>query len=949
MPILSATQIPPPRNWQDFEDLCLDLELTAADPDFPVAVRTWEDLASDLVEHPEVLAKHYPQLAPPEARELAAAQRHYLSALWSRLYPLHLTGISGATSGRKDIPLAAVYTALDVRETIAVGEPGKRGLEEDRELTLGWIASAADPGYRQALHQRLLAEAEAAREIRPRAREKEGYRRALTALEAAAGVPRLVLLGPAGSGKSTFARYLALSLAGEALGRAETNLRRLNGLAEGKEPTALPAWPHGTLLPVFVELRQLTASATFRGGGERGEADQLLAFLESQARPDFRQLFDQALLEESPLLVLDGLDETPGAERSRERLRQVISSFCDRYPRCRVLLTCRPYAYEEGSPWRLDDQGFVEVGLAPFDEPKIRAFIRGWYGELAECGQVNREVVERRSEALGREIAAASYLQPLAERPLMLTMMADLHATGGGRLPGGRAGLYERSVELLLDRWNRVRGVLGGEALAEHLGMTVGEMRRALEKLAYEVHRDRGAEDGGPAGISRTELWRALDDGRRPPSECRVDEGRVMDYLHQRSGILLAESPSLYRFPHRSYQEYLAACHLTRTRFPGLLLAAAKADPGLWREVLLLAVGKASEMPFVAWTVLEGLVPDALDQAVEVGDARFDRALLAGLAVRESRLWRDVQEQDRGKLERIRRWLERTVELGALLPIDRAEAGRVLALLGDRRAGVGVGEDGVPEIDWVEIPAGPFLMGDKPGKEVDCPKYRIARFPVTNAQYRAFVADGGYEEKWRESWTSEGWKWKGHREGPDDEIPEKFLLDNHPRVNVSWYEADAFCRWLGERIGYEVRLPSEAEWEKAARGTDGRIYPWGETFDASRCNGHETGLGATTAVGAFPSGASPCGVLDMSGNVWEWCADEIEVSWAKDESGRVLRGGGWGNPAERLRAAYCDGSPASHRWDAGGFRVSAPHPRPLSQPTLHTRPGRGAPPPTRRQ
>ncbi len=883
---------------------------------------------------------------------LEAARQQYLRAMWSECHPLQLTGISGGSSERRDIPLAAVYTALDVNETIGVGGPGGKGLAREGDV---WVTGLIEDGaYLEALRQRLREEAEAQREDRPAAPEGEGYRRPLTALEAAAGVPRLVLLGPAGSGKSTFARYLALSLAGEALGRDEANLRRLNGVAEGAEPPPRVAWPHGPLLPIFVELRRLVGSELFATAGDAG-ADELLAFIAAEApeaaRPGFWRLLEEALLDRGPgaLLVLDGLDETPAAERSRERLRRVIASFCARYPRCRVLVTCRPYAYDKGSPWRLDDQGFGEAVLAPFDGAKIGAFIAAWYRQLAARRQVRRELAKQRSEALRREIAATEYLKPLAERPLMLTMMADLHATGGGRLPGGRAGLYERSVELLLDRWNQLREVLGRETLAEHLGMTVREMRGALEKLAYEVHRARGAEDGGPAGISRGELWRALDGGRRPPAECRVDEARVMEYLHQRSGILLGESPVLYRFPHRSYQEYLAACHLTRVGFPGLLLEEVKAGPGLWREVLLLAVGKVAATPFTAWAVLEGLVPEVPEAGVEAAGRRFALALLAGLAVRENDLWRDVQEQDRRKLERVRGWLERCLEVGALAPVDRAAAGQVLGLLGDRRPGVGVGEDGIPEIDWVEVEAGRFRMGDGRRNLVDLPAFRIARFPVTNVQYRAFVADGGYTDAWRQCWADESWAWMWGRAGPDDDLGEVFLLDNHPRVNVCWYEADAFCRWLGLKLGYEVRLPAEEQWEKAARGTDGRTYPWGEDFDPSRCNGDKTGIGATTAVGAFPNGASPCGALDMSGNVWEWCAGEIELSWAKGEPGRVLRGGGWNHAVEGLRAASRFRNPAANRWVDYGFRVSAPHPRPLSQPpsTPAQGEGRPLPPPDR--
>lgn len=304
----------------------------------------------------------------------------------------------------------------------------------------------------------------------------------------------------------------------------------------------------------------------------------------------------------------------------------------------------------------------------------------------------------------------------------------------------------------------------------------------------------------------------------------------------------------------------------------------------------------------------------------------------------ENGLWRKVQKRDAAKLERIRRWLERSLEAGVLSPVARAAGGQVLALLGDRRPGVGLGPDGLPDVDWVEVPAGPFLMGPDPGPfskaervKPDLPSYRISRYPVTNSQYQAFVEDAGYGEEWRHCWSEEGWQWKADRKAPNENLPAERLLANHPRVNVCWYEAHAFCGWLGERLGHEVRLPSEAEWEKAARGTDGRDYPWEGEFDVARCNCGHTGIGTTSAVGAFPSGTSPHGVLDLSGNVWEWCSTKWRDSYKEpvdEETGgkasRLLRGGSFLSRREYVRCAFrASYSPRFVDTDFG-FRVSAP-------------------------
>ena len=160
-------------------------------------------------------------------------------------------------------------------------------------------------------------------------------------------------------------------------------------------------------------------------------------------------------------------------------------------------------------------------------------------------------------------------------------------------------------------------------------------------------------------------------------------------------------------------------------------------------------------------------------------------------------------------------------------------------------------------VEMVYVPAGEFVMGsadsdknaeagEKPQFRVSLPGYWIDKFEVTVAQYRKFCQETG-----REMPDAPVWGWQG----------------SHPVVNVAWDEAAAYAKWAGER------LPMEMEWEKAARGTDGRIYPWGDEWEASRCANKTNSSDGPTPVGSYPSGASPYGVLDMAGNVWEWCAD----------------------------------------------------------------------------
>ena len=239
------------------------------------------------------------------------------------------------------------------------------------------------------------------------------------------------------------------------------------------------------------------------------------------------------------------------------------------------------------------------------------------------------------------------------------------------------------------------------------------------------------------------------------------------------------------------------------------------------------------------------------------------------------------------------------------------------------------------EPEMILIPAGEFLMGSDPTKHkyVDeaeqpqhalyLPDYCLAKTPVTNAQYAAFVQATGYYQPYH-------WEGGGTSRGKED----------HPVVYVSWYDAVAYCNWLAEVTGKPYCLPSEAEWEKGARGSDGRIYPWGNQWDAERCNSKEGTKGDTTPVWAYPQGVSPYGLLDMAGNMCEWTrslwgknlflpsfeypydpADGREALDAPSIVLRVMRGGGFRFDRRGVRCACrWPGNPSSF-YGLVGFRV----------------------------
>lgn len=258
----------------------------------------------------------------------------------------------------------------------------------------------------------------------------------------------------------------------------------------------------------------------------------------------------------------------------------------------------------------------------------------------------------------------------------------------------------------------------------------------------------------------------------------------------------------------------------------------------------------------------------------------------------------------------------------------------------------------------IEVEAGPFQMGTQEHqwdditnfnmlrwtkrtehiREITLPRYAISKHPITQQQYRRFVEDGGYHIQ--RYWTREGWDHRGRGtwESPLGwQATADENMEQHPVVGVSWYEAYAYCRWLSTQSEKTYTLPTEAEWEKAARGPEGRIYPWGNHWESARCNTIDSHAAAGEStdhnhqieqVGSYPHGDSVYGVSDMSGNVLEWCFDVFQLYYdptcasnLADRSARVVRGGAYYLPRYFARAAFRHRLAPFSRLRYVGFRI----------------------------
>lgn len=202
-------------------------------------------------------------------------------------------------------------------------------------------------------------------------------------------------------------------------------------------------------------------------------------------------------------------------------------------------------------------------------------------------------------------------------------------------------------------------------------------------------------------------------------------------------------------------------------------------------------------------------------------------------------------------------------------------------------------------VNWLKIPGGQVFLAAG-GYVIEAASFAVAPFaiapyPVTNAGYGEFMAAGGYAN--RAWWDEAGWKAreKGVWTEPRYWQVEVWNRRDCPVVGVSWYEAMAYCRWLSQMTGLTITLATEQQWQRAAQGDDGRHYPWGNQEPAETLCNWNRNVDETTPVSQYPAGASPFGVMDMCGNVWEWCATGWSggATAADGREPRLLRGGSW--------------------------------------------------------
>ncbi|MCP4267793.1 MAG: SUMF1/EgtB/PvdO family nonheme iron enzyme [Candidatus Brocadiaceae bacterium] len=694
----------------------------------------------------------------------------------------------------------------------------------------------------------------------------------------------MVILGDPGSGKTTLLKYMLIML-------VEGN---------GKEKLGI----RGSVVPFFAPLRDL----------KDPDNEKFVDFIMNECNLDGFDIGSKAvteLLEKGrAIILLDGLDEVADRQQ-RVKTCGWIDRSRRRFPGTKFVITSRFAGYMEDS--RLD-VGAMELYIQDFTQDEVHTFLTRWYEAVEAALNPGQDEGKWRlkgrkdAQKLFEDIIGIDYLMKLAKNPLILQIIALVHRDRG-RLPQRRVELYDECTNVLLEKWDMAKGL--------NVLLTAREARSILQPLALWLHGEVGRRS-----MRMEEIIKVIKGPLEELGKSDLNPEELLRNIRDRSGIFMGYSESEYGFTHLSFQEYLSAEEVRNLGTISTLIG--NYNVRWWREVILLCL--ALDNPSVIEKFMELIIPseqfksgeisivlDAITDSIKKPSSPFlkvakDKGQPVGLRQKVIDILSHIRiDKVITELKELTNDIEKVIVVSAyqaLKTLNAADGIQKPLTLKEEHERIIHEKD---SSEMVLVPGGDFLFGsreddkiadsnEKPQKIINLPDFYMDVYPVTNDQYCVFLnavepTSGGLE-----SWIY----LEGEYQKEKCRISEKegvYTVEegfgNHPVIYVYWNGADAYAKWARKR------LPTEQEWEKVARGTDGRAYPWGEEFRQDVCNTKESGIGHTTPVGKYPEGKSFYGCYDMSGNVWEWTSS----LYKEGKNWHTIRGGSWRSSNTRCRCA----------------------------------------------
>ncbi len=708
----------------------------------------------------------------------------------------------------------------------------------------------------------------------------------------------LLIIGEPGSGKTTLLKHYLLSCLDE-----------------------LQREKYGFKIPVnvfFLPLRELQK----RGNSYRSLEENLAASAKKQLLAIKKEYFTQWLEQPSALVLLDGLDEISNVD-DRIAACKWITRTVRHFTKAKFVVTSRSTGYRKGDGIEIE-AGHRRADILDFSLEQKTEFLHRWFKAAlrAEIRPGNITVEEWQTQQDNKAIEKAkailafladaknNSLRLLAGVPLLLQIMAMLWKDRG-YLAEGRIELYDAALNFMLDYRDRYRAI--------QPSLAAKDARRVLSPVSLWMQEELKKDEVDRA-MMQQQMQEQLDTlyNSLPASDfCRN--------LVDRAGLLLEYGDHLYVFRHKSFREYLAGVQLVKKmRHRDTLPELVKHfGDDWWTEVFRFFIGHVEDAE-----LFDSFMKELFDSPVTDALEQKPRDLLITLIEEAPQRKIDALKNkllDQGTTLERQRYLIECLKAFRKQDADEVLKTFYLSDLSKEKVKVANLHRDILDAEYIFIKGGtfPYSLTEKP--ETVQEMY-VAKFTVTNQHYRRFISYlDAKEPEFAERVPLKTYKKSldelalGIREFSDylkkesslakrfvsyQDTNKQFNKDDQPVAGVTWYAARAYCLWLSllDSDGALYRLPTEVEWEYAAAGEEGRLYPWpkekGEPNKTlANYNNHE---GATTSVGRYPEGATHEGLYDMAGNVWEWTEDWYD----EDKDWRAVRGGAYYNDkADALRCS----------------------------------------------
>lgn len=713
-----------------------------------------------------------------------------------------------------------------------------------------------------------------------------------------------IALGGPGSGKSTLLKYLSVLLANQYY--SDSDLLREDAYSK--------FFFRQKYIPVFVQLRQLfTVKSIAQDPITNITKNALLQFLFDKTEYEHKWgELGLILAKNNVILFFDGIDEIFVGRNVCQVVQKLVRVAKEINTAVKIVFSSRKESY---STWQLN--GFTAFELCPMDKPCQKLLAR----KVLET-YLFRDFDEKYNTLI-EQLNHCDLDERIVGNPLFLSLMVIIYAVNGA-LPDQKSVMLDQSIRFLIKRWQAKISSTNANNKYE-----VDQLYAALKGIAYSTIND-AASNANPLIIKKETILTALEalvtrnalDAFIPNDDIIAKREMLLKCLQDSVGVIV---PSLasdqFEFSHRHFQEYLVASKIVeQSDLQKCLLEMIILNDGIHHEIYFMVMEILFDKAEFSqiWGILKHFMrsPRARS-AADTLKAWITWFCCRVVSLRDYRLLETAADYDYETADILKEINKRTNAListtNELSLQQRIECARFLGEiqdkvesktqtdfaadiskeLGDKREGVSLNTKNLPDIIWCKIPADKFTMGitdeeiavvrrdhpesdfsrEQPCVELYIEEFEISKYPITIAQYVAFVKAGAYEksELWNWSKVSEDWF---EKVGSKKKFQQPNVV-NAPIVDISWIEAAGFCVWLGNCTNSRIRLPYESEWEYVAK-LHHRTYSYSELFDSEKYVSRRLGLREAAPVGVhlceyenYPS--------DLTGNVWEWTQTLIPI------------------------------------------------------------------------